>query len=106
MEQITITYVVIRQGDLRRLVLPISYFLVGSIRLFLDFRTPLQPLRNHLDSVLQREPLWNGKSKSVEITDIQESHMIVEVLVSANTPDELRSLLRESKRGPDPISNR
>ena len=105
-EQITITYVVIRQGDLRRLVLPISYFLekpfrnwtklssevVGSIKLFLDFRTPLQPLRNHLDSVLQREPLWNGKSKSVEITDIQESHMIVEVLVSANTPDDLRSL--------------
>ena len=28
----------------------------------------------------------------MEITDIQESHMIVEVLVSANTPDELRSL--------------
>ena len=62
MEQITITYVVIRQADLRRLVLPISYFLkkpfrnwtklssevVGSIKLFLDFRTPLQRLRNTL----------------------------------------------------------
>jgi small-conductance mechanosensitive channel len=64
-EQITISYVVIRQGDLRRLVLPISYFLekpfrnwtklssevVGSIKPFLDFRTPLQPLRDRLDSV-------------------------------------------------------
>ena len=105
MEQITITYVVIRQADLRRLVLPISYFLekpfrnwtklssevVGSIKLFLDFRTPLQRLRNHLDSVLQ-EPLWNGKLKAMEITDIQHSHRIIEVLVSANTPDELRNL--------------
>jgi small-conductance mechanosensitive channel len=106
-EQITISYVVIRQGDLRRLVLPISYFLekpfrnwtklssevVGSIKLFLDFRTPLQPLRDRLDSVpLRGEPLWNGKLKSVEITDLRESHMVVEVSVSANTPDELRSL--------------
>ena len=105
-EQITISYVVIRQGDLRRLVLPISYFLekpfrnwtklsseaVGSIKLFLDFRTPLQPLRDRLDSVLRAEPLWNGKLKSVEITDLRESHMVVEVSVSANTPDELRSL--------------
>jgi hypothetical protein len=30
--------------------------------------------------------------KSVEITDLRESHMVVEVSVSANTPDELRSL--------------
>ena len=32
MEQITISYVVIRQGDLRRLVLPISYFLEKPFR--------------------------------------------------------------------------
>ncbi len=113
-EEINLTYVVVRIWDLRRLVLPISYFvdhpfqnwtrtsadILGSVMLYVDYTMPLDPLRDELTRLLEGEArhLWDGKVQVVQVTDATEKTMAVRVLVSA--PDsslawDLRCLLRE-----------
>ena len=70
-EEINATYVVIRIWDWRRLVVPLSYFieqpfqnwtrdsaaLIGSVLLFLDYRTPLEPLRAKVEEIVRHAAL-------------------------------------------------
>lgn len=111
-EEITLTYVVVRIWDLRRLVVPINYFiekpfqnwtrvsadLLGSVFLHVDYTVPLQALRAELDRLLAGSKLWDGKVKVIQVTDAKPTTMEVRVLVSA--PDaptawDLRCELRE-----------
>jgi small-conductance mechanosensitive channel len=113
-EEINLTYVVVKIWDQRRLVLPISYFvdqpfqnwtrqtsdLLGPIVLYLDYSTPLEPLRNELTRILENEgsKLWDGKVNAVQVIDLTEKTMTVRALVSAADSSatwELRCLCRE-----------
>ncbi|MDQ3263312.1 MAG: mechanosensitive ion channel family protein [Myxococcota bacterium] len=113
-EEITLTYVVVRIWDLRRLVIPVSQFLdkpfqnwtrtspdlLGSAILFVDFATDLSAIRAELDRILSEEGqgLWDGKVKSVAVTDSGDRVMTVRALVSARdagTLFDLRCLVRE-----------
>lgn len=113
-EEINLTYVVVKIWDQRRLVLPISYFvdhpfqnwtrttadILGSVMLYLDYTMPLQPLRDELDRILEQDAgdLWDGKVKVVQVTDTTEKSMVIRVLVSAgDSPSawDLRCLVRE-----------
>jgi small-conductance mechanosensitive channel len=113
-EEITLTYVVVRIWDSRRLVLPISYFLekpfqnwtrtssdiLGSVLLQLDYTAPVDAIRGELTRICREEgaPLWNGEACGVQVTNADERVLEVRLLVSADNSSkawDLRCLVRE-----------
>ena len=85
-EDITLTYVVVRVWDLRRLVVPITYFIekpfqnwtrssaniIGTVFLYVDYTVPLEALRAELTRLLQTSRYWDGKVNVLEVTDAKE----------------------------------
>jgi small-conductance mechanosensitive channel len=111
-EEINLTYVVVRIWDQRRLVLPINYFIEkpfqnwtrttadiwGTVFLFVDYTVPVAALREKFEEVLASNPLWDGKIKAVQVTDTTEKTIEIRFLMSArNSPDafDLRCIVRE-----------
>lgn len=111
-EELTLTYVVVRLWDWRRLVLPINYFiekpfqnwtrssaeLIGSVFLYTDYAVPLEPLRAELTRLLAAHPLWDGKVNVLQVTDSRERVIELRALMSArNAPEawDLRCAIRE-----------
>jgi small-conductance mechanosensitive channel len=95
-EEITLTYVVVRIWDLRRLVLPISYFiekpfqnwtrisadLIGSVYLYVDYTVPVQEIREEFFRIL-KSSTWDGKVWGLQVTDATEHSMQVRAIMSA-----------------------
>lgn len=111
-EEITLTYVVVKIWDLRRLVLPITYFLekpfenwtrnsadiLGTIFLYLDYSVPVEPLRQELSAIVKRSPLWDGKVCILQVTEATEQTVQLRGLMSSrNAADafDLRCFARE-----------
>ncbi|WP_174822377.1 mechanosensitive ion channel domain-containing protein [Pantoea sp. MBD-2R] len=111
-EEINLTYVVVRIWDLRRLVLPITYFtenafqnwtrnnaqILGSVFLYLDYSMPLEPLRKHFEKVLSETKLWDQETQVLQVTDTTEKTMTIRLLMTAqNSPTawDLRCHVRE-----------
>ncbi|WP_083963746.1 mechanosensitive ion channel family protein [Spirochaeta cellobiosiphila] len=111
-EEIHLTYVVVRLWDKRRLVLPSNYFLekpfqnwtrnnaeiVGSVFLYLDYSVPLDVIRTELTRLLNSTSLWDHKVNVLQVTDSTEVSMEIRILVSArNSPTawDLRVFIRE-----------
>lgn len=100
-EEINLTYVVVRIWDLRRLVLPITYFtenafqnwtrnnaqILGSVFLYVDYSLPLEPLRQHFEKVLSETKLWDQQTQVLQVTDTSEKTMTIRLLMTAqNSP--------------------
>ncbi|MBK6264662.1 mechanosensitive ion channel [Marivirga sp. S37H4] len=111
-EEINLTYVVIKVWDLRRLVVPITYFtektfqnwtrnsadIMGSVFLFTDYTIPIAKLREAFDGFLEETPLWDGKAKVLQVVDCTERTMQLRLLMTAkNSPTawDLRCFIRE-----------
>jgi len=111
-EEITLTYVVVRIWDLRRLVLPITYFIekpfqnwtrvsaeiLGSVFLYVDYTVPVQALREELHRIVAQSNLWDGKVCVLQVTNSTDRTMEVRALVSAEDSSkawDLRCLVRE-----------
>ncbi|NMO16141.1 mechanosensitive ion channel [Pyxidicoccus fallax] len=113
-EEITLTYVVVKVWDLRRLVVPMSHFLekpfqnwskvapdiLGTAEVYVDFRTDVSAVRAELKRVLEQESqgLWDGKVHGLQVTDCTERTMKLRALVSASDAGkafDLRCLVRE-----------
>ncbi len=112
-EEITLTYVVIRTWDLRRLLVPMTIILerplqnwtrtsaelLGTVELTLDYQTPVRELRDELERILKEEPeLWDGEAWGLQVTETSEQGVTVRALMSAaNSGDlwDLRCLVRE-----------
>ncbi len=111
-EEITLNYVVVGLWDDRRLVLPCTYFtanpfenwtrttsqLLGSVELDLDWRVSPAAMREHLDVVLERTELWDGRTNVLQVTDAVNGVVRVRVLVTAvdaPTLFDLRCYVRE-----------
>jgi small-conductance mechanosensitive channel len=111
-EEINLTYVVVRIWDQRRLVLPTTYFLekpfqnwtrtsadiIGSVFIYTDYSVPFDALREELDWILENTPLWDKKVKVLQVTDAKERTVESRILVSAkNSPTawDLRVHVRE-----------
>lgn len=128
-EEITLTYVVIRIWDLRRLVLPISYFIenpfqnwtrtsasvLGSVELYADYSLPIEPVRTELVRLLGETTLWDGKVQVVQVTEAEREVIKLRILVSAAdspTAWDLRCYVRENmvafvqKHHPDALPKR
>ncbi|HEX3729735.1 MAG TPA: mechanosensitive ion channel domain-containing protein [Opitutaceae bacterium] len=96
-EEITLTYVVVAIWDLRRMVLPITYFiekpfqnwtrassaLLGTVFLYLDYTAPVDALRAELDRVLEASPRWDKKVKGLQVTDTKDKTIELRILASA-----------------------
>lgn len=115
-EEINLTYVVIRLWDKRRLVLPSTYFLekpfqnwtrnnadiVGSIFLYTDYNIPFDALREELTRLLNQTELWDKKVNVLQVTESKERSVETRILVSAkNSPTawDLRVYIREKMIG-------
>jgi small-conductance mechanosensitive channel len=111
-EEITLTYVVVKLWDLRRMVLPITYFvekpfqnwtrhsadLMGYSFLYMDYRVPVDEVRKALRQVLESSPLWDKKVCILQVTDLKEHTIELRALMSArNASDafDLRCEVRE-----------
>jgi small-conductance mechanosensitive channel len=96
-EDITLTYVVVRVWDLRRLVVPITYFIeqpfqnwtrssaeiLGTVFLYVDYTVPLEPLRAELTRILEHSRFWDGKVNLLQVTDAKEHTLEIRALASA-----------------------
>jgi small-conductance mechanosensitive channel len=111
-EDITTTYVVLRTWDLRRVILPISYFiqtpfenwtrkttdLLAYVYLYLDYTMPIEPLRLEFTRILTSNPLWDKKVNVLQVSDASEHAIQVRALMSATNSDsawDLRCEVRE-----------
>jgi small-conductance mechanosensitive channel len=111
-EEITFSYVVVRLWDLRRMVVPLSYFiekpfqnwtrtggeLIGSVFLYVDHTAPVDAIRKKLIEIVTQSGLWNGKVVSLQVSDCKETTIELRALVSANNASaawDLRCDVRE-----------
>lgn len=97
-EEITLTYVVVKIWDERRLVLPVSYFIekpfqnwtknssniLGTVFLYTDYSVPVDALRTQLDLLLKDHPLWDKRVANIQITDSKDRYMEVRILLSSS----------------------
>ena len=115
-EEITGTYVVLRIWDERRLVIPLQWFIEHpfqnwtrtssqihqAVYLYVDFATPLEPLRAELQRVAEAAPQWDGRTCTLVIVDATERAMKIRALVSARASGpafELGCMVREALFG-------
>jgi small-conductance mechanosensitive channel len=111
-EEINLTYIVVRVWDKRRLVLPTTYFLekpfqnwtrttadiVGTVFLYTDYKISFDALRTELTRLLETTDLWDGKVNVLQVTDSTPTTCETRILVSAkNSPTawDLRVFIRE-----------
>jgi small-conductance mechanosensitive channel len=96
-EEITLTYVVIRIWDLRRLIVPISYFIeqpfqnwtkvsadiLGTVLFYVDYMVPIDKIRAELTHILEKSTLWDKKVNVLQVTDLKEQTVELRALVSS-----------------------
>ncbi|MHB1504624.1 MAG: mechanosensitive ion channel family protein [Acidimicrobiales bacterium] len=96
-EEIGLTYVVVRVWDLRRLVLPISYFIsnpfenwtrrgadvLGWAHLYVDYLAPIDEIRRKLGEILTSSPRFDGKAWSLQVTEAGTETLQIRALMSA-----------------------
>lgn len=111
-EEINTTYVVVRIWDLRRLVLPIAYFIekpfqnwtrttaniLGTVFVYTDYTVPVEEVRQELQRILKESGMWDGKVWGLQVTNCSEQTMELRALMSA--PDgsaawDIRCYVRE-----------
>ncbi len=112
-EEITLTYVTVRTWDLRRLVLPITYFiekpfqnwsrvsteLLGTVILYLDYQVPLGELRKELKRLVENNPKWDRRVCGLQVTNTTQSTIEVRALVSGTDPGKTFDLRCEVREG-------
>jgi small-conductance mechanosensitive channel len=111
-EEITLTYVVVRIWDLRRLVVPINYFIekpfqnwtrtsaeiLGTVFLHVDYGVPVGAVREELTKILEASPNWDRKVNVLQVTDAKERTLELRALASSSDASkswDLRCEMRE-----------
>jgi small-conductance mechanosensitive channel len=96
-EEITLTYIIVRIWDERRLVVPLSYFiekpfqnwtrtsaeLLGSVFVWVDYSLPLDEVRKALKEIIEPNPLWDKRFWNLQVTDTTEKTMQIRVLATS-----------------------
>jgi small-conductance mechanosensitive channel len=111
-EEIGSTYVVVRIWDLRRLVIPLSYFiekpfqnwtrvtadLLGTVFVYADYTVSIEGVRQELRRILQMTDLWDGKICGLQVTNATENTVEMRAMMSASDSSkawDLRCYVRE-----------
>jgi small-conductance mechanosensitive channel len=96
-EDITLTYVVVRVWDQRRLIVPMTYFIerpfqnwthtssdiLGTVFLYVDYSVPVDQLRIELTRILERSRFWDRRVNVLQVTDAREHTLELRALASA-----------------------
>jgi len=94
------------------MIVPLKYFLdqpfqnwsretaarMGAVILLVDYRLPIEPLRQKFEEVVRASKLWDRRMLKMQVTDLKENVVEVRGMVSAATPDllfDLRCEVRE-----------
>lgn len=105
-EEIGTTYVVVRTWDLRRLIVPLSYFierpfqnwtrnatdLQGTVFLYADYSLPVEEVRQEFQRLLEASDLWDGKASGLQVTNLTDRSMELRAVMSAADSGKLWSL--------------
>lgn len=111
-EEITLTYVVVKIWDERRLMLPVNYFLekpfqnwtrtsadiMGTVFFYVGYDLPVQAIRDYVPQILTDNPNWDGRVFNVQITNTNELYKEMRILVSSSDASrnwDLRTEVRE-----------
>lgn len=111
-EEITSTYVVVKLWDLRRMIVPLTYFiekpfqnwtrenssLIGNVMMYLDYRAPVGIIRQKFRDIVKESRLWDGQTAALQITDFKEGTMELRLLMGARSSGaafDLRCEVRE-----------
>lgn len=111
-EEINITYAVVKIWDERRLIVPIDYFLnnpiqnwtrttsniLGTVFLYVSYDLPMEPLREELSRIVKEDPNWDGRVQNIQVTESKQWYKEIRVLVSSNNSSrnwDLRVAVRE-----------
>ncbi len=102
-EEIAMTYLVIRTWDLRRFVVPLNYLidrpienwskyseaLIKPVYVKVDYRTDVGAVRKHFDEILRDNPLWDEQTEpKLQVVDTGETTMTLRALCSARDSSE------------------
>lgn len=96
-EEITLTYVVVRIWDLRRLIIPITYFIekpfqnwtrvsadiLGTVFIYVDHTVPIDAIRAELQRILEGSEWWDHKVCVLQVTNTSERTVELRALMSA-----------------------
>ena len=96
-EEIHLTYVVVKVWDLRRLVVPIGRFLdqpfqnwtkvspeiLGTVELYADFAVPIDAVRAELKRLCESSAHWDKKACGLQVTGVSEHTVTLRALVSS-----------------------
>lgn len=105
-EEITLTYVVVKLWDLRRMILPVTYFLdkpfqnwtrtsselIGTVFLYTDFMIPTEEIRRAGQQIVAASPLWDKRVYGAQVTDWKNETIEIRILVSSDTAGHLFDL--------------
>jgi small-conductance mechanosensitive channel len=111
-EEITSTYVVVKLWDLRRMIVPLTYFiekpfqnwtretsaLIGNVMLYVDYAAPVEVIRAKFNEILKQSDKWDGRTAALQVTDFKEGSMELRCLMSARSASQtfdLRCEVRE-----------
>jgi small-conductance mechanosensitive channel len=111
-EEITLTYVVVRVWDQRRLIAPITYFLekpfqnwtrnssdlIGVVFLYVDFVVPVEEVRKEAKRIVEGSKLWDQRVFAFQVTDFKSDSVEIRILATAGSAPEafdLRCEIRE-----------
>lgn len=111
-EEITLTFAVVKIWDQRRLIVPITYFIekpfqnwtrktadiLGTVYLYVDYKTPVEKVRQELSKILEESTFWDGKVSGLQVTNANEKTIELRALMSAEdspTAWNLRCEVRE-----------
>lgn len=111
-EEVTLTYVVVKIWDLRRLVIPITYFqerpfqnwtkvspeLLGTVVVHADYTVPVEKVREEVKRLCKESPLWDGKASGLIIVEATADTVVLRALISAEDASkqwDLRCHVRE-----------
>ena len=111
-EEITLTYVIVKLWDLRRLIIPVNYFLenifqnwsrtsselLGTVFLKIDYSVNIGDLRDALKSILNDSQYSDKKVGILDLTEFKGTYIELRILVSAQNSDylwKLRCEIRE-----------
>jgi small-conductance mechanosensitive channel len=96
-EEVTLTYVVVRLWDMRRLIVPLSYFiekpfqnwtrsrsdLLGTVFIYADYTVPVDAIREELRRIVTQSSLWDGQVCGLQVTNATERTIELRALASA-----------------------
>ena len=111
-EEIRLTYIVMKLWDEKRMIIPIERFLqesfenwtrksqqlIGPVYVNVGFHTPIEELRQSFLTFLKSQPLWDGRVGRLQVTDMTETSVQLRAVVSAKDSGnvwDLRCIVRE-----------